>query len=413
MGLVLFASQSSVRLNLISITTAQLLAMILMVILCSLPARASELSLAARAAVLMDVQTGKILWEKNKDLKLPPASTAKIMTALVVLEQSQLEDIIGIPIAATLAEGSTANLQGGERISVRDLLYALLIHSANDAAIALASHVGGSVTKFVDLMNRKARLLGAIQTEFFNPTGLTRKGQVTTARDLAVITRAAMANSEFRKIVATKSHPWQSNKWQGELKNSNELLENYRGAIGVKTGSTRAAGHCVVAAAERGDQSIIAVVLNSREKALWQDVTMLLNHGFNNFTPMSLLDGGETIITSMVSGKKVPLVAATGAQYVASSEDLNLPQMQIELGELEAPIAKGEKVGEAVFHDGDKEIARVDLVSKVSVPDRLRTVWLVASGGVMLLAVFFVYRRIHRRRNRYIFAGRGDRLKFR
>lgn len=379
------------------------------------PASAAEskLDIVAQAAVLMEMQTGKILWARNRNLPLPPASTAKILTALVVLERSRPSEIVTIPIAATLSKGSTAQLQGGERVSIENLLYALLLQSANDAADALASHTSGSVTKFAALMNQKARSLGALQSHFLNPSGLPQKGQVTTARDLAVITRAAMMNSEFRKIVATKSHSWKSAKWQGELQNFNELLGSYNGAIGVKTGNTKEAGFCLVAAAERGHENYIAVVLRSQEKAVWQDAKTLLDYGFNNFASVALLDRGKTVITSVVDGKQVPLAAATGAHLVVPSDDINLPQMQIALDDLEAPIAKGEKVGEAVFHNGDTEIARVDLVAEVAVPEKLRLIWLVAPIGALILALLLMRLRAQRRRNRYIFVGRGDRLRLR
>jgi len=346
-------------------------------------------------------------------LPLPPASTAKILTALVVLERSRPNEIVTIPIAATLSQGATAQLQGGERVTVQNLLYALLVQSANDAAVALASHTGGSVTKFAALMNQKARSLGALQSHFLNPTGLPQKGQVTTARDLAVLARAAMMNPEFRKIVATKSYSWKSAKWQGELKNSNELLGSYNGAVGVKTGNTKEAGFCLVAAAERGREDYIAVVLGSQEKLVWQDAKTLLDYAFKHFASVALLERGKTVVTSVVDGKKVPLAAATGAHLVVPSDDINLPQIQIALDELETPIAKGEKVGEAVFHNGNREIARVDLVAEIAVPETLRLIWILTSIGALILALIFMRLRAQRRRNRYIFVGRGNRLRLR
>ena len=373
----------------------------------------SNLKLTAQAAILMEMRTGKILWTRKADLPLPPASTAKILTALVVLENSRPNELVTIPIAATLSQGATTQLLGGERLSVRDLLYALLVHSGNDAALALASHISGSVTKFAALMNQHARRLGALQSRFLSPTGLPQKGQFTTARDLAVITRTAMKNPEFRQIVATKSHPWKSAKWQGELKNSNKLLGTYDGAIGVKTGNTQEAGFCLVAAAERGPEGYIAIVLRSQEAAVWQDAKTLLDYAFNSFASVSLLDRGATVITSVVDGTKVPLAAAAGAHLVVSSDTMDLPQMQITLDELEAPIAKGEKLGEAVFHNGDREIARVDLVAQIAVPERLRLIWILAVMGALILSLIFMRLRGQRRRNRYIFLGRGNRLKLR
>ena len=248
--------------------------------LLSHPAIGAEWDVAAKAAVLMEMPTGKILWEKNKEAPRPPASTAKILTALVTLDRVPLKEIVTVSITATANKSSAVALENGERLAVQDLLYALLLQSNNDAALALASHVAGSTPKFVQIMNQKARSLGALHSKFFNPTGLPHRGQVTTARDLALITKGALASPEFRRIVATKSYPWKSAKWEGVVDNSNELLKNYDGAIGVKTGSTREAGHCLVAAAQRENKTLIAVVLGSQEKQVWQDAKKLLDHGF-------------------------------------------------------------------------------------------------------------------------------------
>ena len=251
--------------------------------------------MAAKAAVLMEMPTGKILWEKNKAAPRPPASTAKILTALVTLDRVPLKEIVTISITAAANKNSAVSLQGGERLTVQDLLYALLLQSNNDAALALASHVGGSTPNFVRIMNQKARSLGALHSKFLNPTGLPDRGQVTTASDLALITKAALANPEFRRIVATKSYSWKSSKWEGVLDNSNELLKSYDGAIGVKTGSTREAGHCLVAAAQRENKTLIAVVLGSEEKHVLQDAKKLLDYGFKN--PTDAAPGGRPLIS--------------------------------------------------------------------------------------------------------------------
>ena len=258
-------------------------------ILCFLPhpAIGAEWDVVGKSAVLMEMQTGKILWEKNKEAPRPPASTAKILTALVTLDRVPLKEIVTVSITAIANKSSAVALKNGERLAVQDLLYALLLQSSNDAALALASHVGGSTPKFVQIMNQKARSLGALHSKFFNPTGLPHRGQVTTASDLALITKAALANPEFRRIVATKSYPWKSSTWEGALDNSNELLKSYDGAIGVKTGNTREAGHCFVAAAQRRDKTLIAVVLGSQEKQVWQDAKKLLDHGFKNFADVA------------------------------------------------------------------------------------------------------------------------------
>ena len=248
------------------------------------PAIGAGWDVTAKAAVLMEMETGKILWEKNKQASRPPASTAKILTALVTLDRVPLKEIVTVSITATANNSSVVALKNGEQLAVQDLLYALLLQSNNDAALALASHIGGSTPKFVQIMNQKARSLGALHSKFFNPTGMPHRGQLTTARDLALITKVALDNPEFRKIVATKSYPWKSSTWEGTMDNSNELLKSYDGAIGVKTGSTREAGHCLVAAAQRRDQTLIAVILGSQQNHVWQDAKKLLDYGFNNST---------------------------------------------------------------------------------------------------------------------------------
>jgi serine-type D-Ala-D-Ala carboxypeptidase (penicillin-binding protein 5/6) len=248
------------------------------------PNPAAELKIAARGAVLMNAQTGKIIRAHNQDLPLPPASTAKVLTALVVLDQNRTSDVVTIPAEALRVSGASTQLTAGEKLSVGDLLHAMLLGSGNDAAIALALHSDGSIDSFVQRMNHKAHTLGAVRSRFVNPTGMPHPEQLTTARELALITKAALENSEFRRIVRERTYRWRSRGWQGTIKNSNNLLSSYDGAIGVKTGNTREAGYCLVAAAQRAGQIYIAVVLKSGEKSVWQDATKLLDYGFKNVT---------------------------------------------------------------------------------------------------------------------------------
>jgi D-alanyl-D-alanine carboxypeptidase (penicillin-binding protein 5/6) len=245
------------------------------------PSAAAELKIAGKAAVLMNAQTGKILWAQNQDLRLPPASTVKILTALVVLDHRRTSDVLTIPAEAVRVSGASTHLSAGEKLSVADLLHAMLLGSGNDAAVALALHTG-AIESFVQRMNHKAHTLGAVRSRFFNPTGMPQPTQLTTAQDLALITQAALENSEFRKMVGKTTYRWKSRGWEGAIKNSNKLLSSYDGAIGVKTGNTREAGYCLVAAAQRGGQTYIAVVLKSQEKAVWQDAKKLLDYGFRH-----------------------------------------------------------------------------------------------------------------------------------
>ena len=243
---------------------------------------AAELKIAAKAAVLMNAQTGKFLWAQNPDLRLPPASTAKILTALVVLDHSRTSDVVTIPAEALRVSGAITQLTAGEKLSVSDLFHAMLLGSGNDAATALALHTDRSMESFIQRMNHKARTLGAVRSRFFNPTGMPHPKQLTTAQDLALITKAALENSEFRSIVGKRTYRWRSIRWQGTNQNSNKLLSSYDSAMGVKTGNTREAGYCLVAAAQRARQTYIAVILKSDEKSVWQDARKLLDYGFTN-----------------------------------------------------------------------------------------------------------------------------------
>ena len=270
----------------------------------------------------------------------------------------------------------------------------MMLRSANDATIALARHVGGTSEKFVALMHEKARQIGALQT------------------------RAALQTAEFRRIVGKKDYPWKSARWQGTLENTNVLLSNYPGAIGVKTGQTTDAGSVyggsfhLVAAAERRGEKFVAVVLKSTQKALWQDAKSLLDHGFGNFYSTSLIERGETVLTSVVDGRTITVAAAEPAHYVGPAVQSDVPQMQIALDELELPIGKGEKVGEAIFRIGDKELTRVMLVAKAAVPDGFDMIWLTTGASVLFLALLLIWLNRQRWRNRHIFGSQGNRLRF-
>ncbi|MBC7104895.1 MAG: D-alanyl-D-alanine carboxypeptidase, partial [Firmicutes bacterium] len=222
-----------------------------------------EPEVTARAAVLADARTGQVLWARNPDLRAYPASTTKILTALVVVMRAGLGDEVRVAPEDTDAGGSAIWLRPGEVLSVEDLLYALLLNSANDAAEALARHVAGSDGDFARLLNDTALALGATNTHFTNPSGMPDSDHYTTARDLAIIARAALAHPVLRNIMATRTHQIrrQDPEAVNYLVNHNKLLWRYPGAIGMKTGYTAEAGQCLVAAAQRGERTLIAVVL--------------------------------------------------------------------------------------------------------------------------------------------------------
>lgn len=237
-------------------------------------------SVSAESAVLID-ESGQILYEKNANAKGYPASTTKIMTALVALEKLDelglgMDSEVIIPEEAVGIEGSSIYLKKGERISIEELLYGLMLQSGNDSATALAMCVGGSLSSFVSMMNEKAEELGCSGTHFTNPSGLYEENHYTTAADLARIAGEAMKRDDFRKIVSAKD--WQNNDGSRSFHNKNKTVFQYDGATGVKIGFTKASGRTLVASAKRDDKEMIAVVL--RDGNWFNDAYALMDYGF-------------------------------------------------------------------------------------------------------------------------------------
>lgn len=238
------------------------------VLFISVSAESYALSLSASSAVLMDME-GKILFEKNSDTPLPMASTTKIMTAICAIENCNTNLPIIIDSRSVGIEGSSVYLKEGERITVKELLYALMLNSGNDAATAIAIAVSGDVEDFALLMNDTAKRIGVLSTNFTNPSGLYEDGHYTTARDLAKITAYAMENPLFRHIVACMTQKISAPEGSRYLKNHNRLLTELEGCIGVKTGYTKKCGRCLVSAKATGDKEYIAVTLNAPDD--WRD----------------------------------------------------------------------------------------------------------------------------------------------
>lgn len=240
-----------------------------------------EIEISAEGAILIDASDGSVLWEKNADKELYPASTTKIMTALVALEimdetGANLSGRITVPEEAAGVEGSSVYLRAGEKLTMEEILYGMMLRSGNDAAMAAAICCGGDLETFVDRMNEKAAELGCVSTHFVNPSGLHNDEHRTTARDLAVISAEAMKNEDFRRIVAAET--WQSADSGRSFTNKNRMLTEYDGATGIKIGYTKAAGRAFVGSARRGDRELIAVVLNDYN--WFEDVYKLMDYGF-------------------------------------------------------------------------------------------------------------------------------------
>ncbi len=239
----------------------------------------------ARAFLLADYSTGTVILARNEREPLPPASLTKVMTALIALERASPEEVVVVSERAAQAEGMRMGLLPGQKVRLRTLLYGLLLLSANDAAVAIAEHVAGSVDAFVELMNARAAELGMRDTHFVNPHGLDAEGHLSSAYDLFLLARYALANETFASIVASQALEDEGYRFE----NSNRLLRLYPGADGVKTGTTEAAGECLIASATRGNRRGIAIVLDSPDR--YGEAATLLEYYFNNFAVLPVEAG--------------------------------------------------------------------------------------------------------------------------
>lgn len=331
-------------------------AAVLMAVVLLFPCQAYAIS--ARKAVVMDGQTGRVLYAKDADSKSLIASTTKIMTALLICEQCNVLDRMKVPKEAVGIEGSSMYLREGEVLTLQELLYGLMLSSGNDAAVALAIYCGGTVEGFAQLMNDKARELGLTQTHFSNPNGLDAPDHYSSARDLAVLSAYAMKNPIFAMTVSTKS----VNAGQRVLRNHNKLLWLVDGANGVKTGYTKAAGRILVSGASRAGRQIIAVTLNAPSD--WQDHKLLLEQAFSGYQVKTLVTAGQIIDSVPVAG------GSAGYVQVIAGEDFSYAVAQDESVSLElsgpgfvyAPVCAGQEAGFAHVFLDDVPVGKVSLL---------------------------------------------------
>lgn len=281
----------------------------------------------SEAAILMDMNTGDILYQKNADEKLPPASTTKILTAMIVIEKCKLDDVVTVGKIPPYEDGSKIALNVGEELTVKDLLYAMMLESANDAASALAEYVSGSKENFSKLMNEKAQSLGCKASNFVNPNGLYDDNHYTTAKDLAIITKKAMENEVFRKVVSTITYeipPTNKQPKPRKLYNRNKLLSypgyKYDGATGVKNGYTEKSKNSLVASASRSGMDLISVVLKAEHSAVYKDSKALLDYGFNNFQCEKVLSKDTSVCNLNVGNINIPIYP-TKDFYVTSPKN--------------------------------------------------------------------------------------------
>ena len=304
---------------------------------------------SARAACVMEMETGRVLFEYNMHARLPMASTTKVMTALLALERGDLSSPVTCSPDAFGVPGTSIYLAQGETLTLGQMLLGLMLASGNDAAVAIAEHIGGSTAQFAQMMNERARQLGAVNTHFTNPHGLPDDTHVTTAYDLALIAREAMGHDIFRRIVSTEQAeiPWAGRSYPRSLHNKNRLLSDYPGATGVKTGYTSRAGRCLVFGAKRDGMELVGVVLGCPD---WFDEAQRLMDGcFDTYSMTSVLplarSAGEIAVTGGMQDSVSMCLTHALCAPLAQGEDaqvvLDVPQS------VAAPVYPGMHLGTA------------------------------------------------------------------
>ena len=333
-------------------------------------------SVTAASAVLIESTTGTVLFGKNENVRMHPASTTKIMTAILAIELGDMDSEVVVSANAAGVPGSSLWLRKGQRLRLDDLVRGTMLRSGNDGCVAIAEHIAGSVPNFVRMMNIKAQKIGALRTRFANPHGLTEPNHYSTAFDLALMARYGLQYPLFADIVSTREAEIELAHGEAlerrKLANTNALLWSFEGADGVKTGTTAAAGYCLVASATRGGVQFISVVLDSA--ARWADSAKLLDYGFNHHRVMTFASRGHVVTRTRVEGGmdgEIDLAAADDLYIVVRKDLAHLIEERILIdGIPRAPIRRGETLGRlAVLFDKD-EMASVDLVAAAGMPRR-------------------------------------------
>lgn len=341
------------------------------ILLFNIAVLAEEPKVNAISAVVVDGDTGRILWGKNENKPMAMASTTKIMTALVALENSDITKETTVSKNATLASPVKMHLAVGEKLTIEQLLYAMMLQSYNDSAVAVAEAVGGSVEKFCTMMNEKAKEIGCSDTVFETPNGLDKGNHHSTAEDMSKIGVYALKNQNLMKIMNTRDYTFKSNKTTYSFVNKDRLLSEYEGAIGMKTGFTGKAGHCFVGAANRGDITLVSVVLASGwgtagKSRKWIDTKALLNYGFNNYKKYSIINGSEKMNISIDKAEKeiAELKYEDSVDLLLSENEKANLKIENELPQnITAPINYGDSVGIGKIYTGNTLLKTVKIIS--------------------------------------------------
>lgn len=341
------------------------------ILLFNIAVLAEEPKVNAISAVIVDGDTGRILWGKNENKPMAMASTTKIMTALVALENSDIKKETTVSKNATLASPVKMHLSVGEKMTIEQLLYAMMLQSYNDSAVAVAEAVGGSVEKFCTMMNEKAKEIGCSDTVFETPNGLDKGNHHSTAEDMSKIGVYALKNQNLMKIMNTRDYTFKSSKTTYSFVNKDRLLSEYEGAIGMKTGFTGKAGHCFVGAANRGDVTLVSVVLASGwgtagKSRKWIDTKALLNYGFNNYKKYSIINCSEKMNISIDKAEKeiAELKYKDSVDLLLSENEKANLKIENELPQnITAPINYGDSVGIGKIYTGNTLLKTVKIIS--------------------------------------------------
>ncbi len=337
-----------------------------------------EININSRIAVAFDRDSGRVIWGKNENKKTAMASTTKIMTALVVIEDSNLDDVVEVSQKAAGTGGSRLGLKKADKVSVRDLLYGLMLRSGNDAAVALAEHVGGSVENFANLMNDKVRALNLKDTHFVTPHGLDDPEHYTTACELAQIADYALKNETFSQIVGTKNYTITINGYPKSLNNTNELLGYFDGVYGVKTGFTNNAGRCLVTSIKKADLDIITVVIQAdTKKDRTKDSIKIINYIFENYKKINVEKIVNDEFTNWISINKgrININKSKGDVIKLYKEEVKNKTLVINkshtnsikvvingIYEYNSPVEKDAKFGEVKVFFGDELLESDDIL---------------------------------------------------
>ena len=316
----------------------------------------------AKSSALYNPDTKEFLHEKNANVRLPMASTTKIVTALISIETLDLDEIVSVPKEAVGVEGSSLYLNEGDTLTVKDLVYGVLLQSANDAATVLALRISGSVADFADLMTERVKAIGALDTQFQNPHGLDDAGHYTTAHDLSIIAATALENETFKTICSTYKYTFKIGDNTRTVVNHNKLLNLYDDCLGVKTGYTKKSGRCLVSAAEKDGITLVAVTLDDPDD--WVDHRELLDYGFNKLERVDITESvsiPDCIPTISKDGAKLKIQLAKSSIIKSITDDvtytIDLPSY------ITKDTAAGEKIGEVTLKVGEN-VEKIDIIAQ-------------------------------------------------